>query len=158
LGEAFFREVQMMTDHDVLRERQERVYEVLDVATKPAQLVIGGLQFFFLLLVIAAVCIVAPIYAYLHGDGFSSFQFAAGCWVLGFVIMFFGAPFYTVFWGAVIFISLFWWDINANEASHNLFAAVLWLYEGIGLLLILSRIVRWARRRRAQRIASASGT
>jgi hypothetical protein len=139
-----------MTDEERLRERQGRVYEVLDVATKPAQLVIGGLQFLFLLLVIAVACIVAPIYAYLHGGVFSAFQFAAGCWVLGFLIMFFGAPGYTVFWGAVIFISLFWWDINKDDASHNLFAVVLWLYVGIGHLLIISRIVRWARKRRRQ--------
>jgi hypothetical protein len=142
----------LLTDREKeqLLERQARVYEVADFATKPAQWVIGGLKLLFLLVVAAGVCIGAPIYAYLHGGYFSWFQFGVGCWILGLVVMFFGAPWYTLFWGAVIFVSLFWWDINKDEASGNLFLAVLWLYEGVGFLLILTRIVLWVRSRRAR--------
>lgn len=143
----------MVTDREreQLLERQARVYEVADFATKPAQWFIGGIKAVFLLLVFAGVCIIGPIYYFLHGGSFSSFQFGVGCWILGLLVMFFGAPWYTLFWGAVIFCSLYWWDINKDDASGNQFIAVLWLYEGVGLLLVAAKIVRWAKHRRQQR-------
>jgi len=128
-------------------EQQDRVYGVLDVVTKPVQWLIGGVKMLFLLLIVAGVCIVAPIYYFLHGGGFASFEFELGCWVLGFLIMLFGAPAYTFIWGAVIFCSLFFWNINATESSGNLFMAVLWLYEGVGLTWVGAKILMWAERR-----------
>jgi len=134
-----------------LHERQNRVYGVLDVATKPAQWLIGGVQLVILLFIVADVCIVVPIYYFLHGGTFSSFQFAVGCWILGFLVMLFGAPWYTSFWGAVIFCSLFWWDINKSDASGNVFLAVLWLYEGVGLLWVAVKVITWLQKRRSNR-------
>lgn len=137
-----------------LLERQARVYEVADIATKPAQWLIGGVKFVFLLLIFAGVCVVGPIYAVMHGGSFSSFQFAIGCWIVGFVIMLFGVPWYTVIWGVAIYGTLFFWNINANESSGNLFIAVLWVYECVGLLLVALKISHWFSTRQERREAS----
>jgi hypothetical protein len=136
-------------EHGELLERQARVFGVLDVITKPVQWLIGGAKVVFLLLVAAVVCIGVPIYGYLHGGSFNLVQFALGCWILGFVVMFFGAPWYTLFTGAAIFCSLFWWDINKDAASQSMFITVVWMYEGVGLLLVAAKLFRLFRKQRA---------
>ncbi len=52
-------------EREELLERQARVYEVLDYATKPAQWFIGGIKAVVLLLVFAGVSIIGPIYYYM---------------------------------------------------------------------------------------------
>jgi hypothetical protein len=141
----------MMNDQerDALLSSQARVFGVLDVITKPVQWFIGGVKVFFLLLVAAGVCIGVPIYGYFQSGSFNSAQFALGCWILGFVVMFFGALWYSLFAGAAIFCSLFWWHINQDAASQSIFITVLWIYEGIGLLLVAAKIFRYFRKRQA---------
>jgi len=119
-------------ERDALLNPQARVFGVLDIITKPVQWLIGGVKVVFLLLVAAVMCIGVPIYGYLHGGSLSSFQFALGCWILGLVVMFFGAPWYSLFAGAAIFCSLFWWDINKDASSQSMFITVVWVYEGVG--------------------------
>jgi hypothetical protein len=121
---------------------------VLDVITKPVQWLIGGVKVFFLLLVAAGLCIGVPVYTYLHGGSFSLLQFGLGCWILGFVVMFFGVPWYSLFAGAAIFCSLFWWDINKDASSQSMFITVMWFYEGVGLLWTVAKLLRWASERR----------
>jgi hypothetical protein len=136
-------------EQDALLNSEARVFGVLDVITKPVQWLIGGVKVVFLLLVAAGVCIGVPVYGYLHGGSFSSFQFGLGCWILGFIVMLFGAPWYSLFAGAAIFCSLFWWDINKDASSQITFITVLWIYEGVGLLLVAAKVFRYFRRQRA---------
>jgi energy-coupling factor transporter transmembrane protein EcfT len=137
-----------------MNNSEARVFGVLDIITKPLQWLIGGIKALFLLLIVAGVCIIAPIYSCLHGGGFSSFEFALGCYILGFLIMLFGAPIYTTIWCAAIFFSLMWWDINASQSSQLQFIAVAWVYEGVGLCWVGTKIgfkVNERRERRATR-------
>jgi DnaJ-domain-containing protein 1 len=117
----------------------------------PLRWLLDGVKAILFLLIVAGVCIIGSVQHFLQGGAFDSFQFAIGCWILGFLVMLFGAPLYTLFWGAAIYCSLFWWNINESESSSSLFSTVLWLYEGFGLLLVTTRIRHWANRRKQAR-------
>jgi hypothetical protein len=131
-------------------ESEQSGHSLLHIVTTPIRWILGGVQAILLLLIIAGVCVIGSISHFMQGGVFDSFQFACGCWILGFLIMLFGAPLYTIFWGAVIYCSLFWWDINKSDSSSNLFVAVMWIYEGVGLLLVYAKVADWAKRRKKE--------
>jgi hypothetical protein len=132
-------------------ESEQRAHGLFDIIMTPLRWLLDGVKTILFLLIVAGVCIIGSVQHFLQGGVFDSFQFAIGCWILGFLIMLFGAPLYTIFWGAAIYCSLFWWDINQSESSGNLFDTVLWLYEGLGLLLVTTKIRHWANRRKQAR-------
>ena len=111
---------------------------------KSDQMLLSGVKLAFLLLLVAAVCLVGPLYQHFHGT-VTVPPMALGWFLLGFVLMFFGAPWYTFSWGLLIFSSLFWWDINKSHVTGTIFVTLMWLYEGVGLTWVLWKLLRWAK-------------
>jgi hypothetical protein len=86
------------------QDRQDRVFEVLDVATKPAQFAIGMVKMFFIIIILFAVAIGTPIYVYFTGGTVTPLQLELAGTVILFIFTFLVAPWYTVLGGIVAFI------------------------------------------------------
>lgn len=101
----------MLSDHerDELLERQARVYELLDVATKPEQWLLGGLKLLLLAVIVVAVFVGTPIYYLCTGGTVTYDMVANAVTALATLILFFLCPYYVVCGGTLFWGGLGWW-------------------------------------------------
>jgi hypothetical protein len=121
------------------QEEQARVYGVLDILTKPLQWFIGGLKVLGFLLLVAVVAIVTPVYHLVTTGTASSTEIEIALFVLGVVILFFAAPWYTVIGGIALLAMLFlYFAINPDTSapSYEMVRNVLWGFQLVGFLWV----------------------
>ncbi len=118
---------------------QERVYGVLDIVTKPIQWFIGGLQVLGFFLLVAVVAIVTPVYHFLTTGTASSTQIGVALFVLGLVILFFTAPWYTVLGSISLFATMFFYSASQPDTpvpSYETVRNVLFAFQLVGYLWV----------------------
>ena len=118
---------------------QERVYGVLDIITKPIQWFIGGLQVLGFLLLVAVVAIVTPVYHLVTTGAASSTEIEVALFVLGLIILFFAAPWYTVLGGTALLATVFFYaafNPDPPAPSYELVRNVLWGFLLVGFLWV----------------------
>ena len=125
-----------MTEQEELIRHQNNVYKVLDVATKPAQWFLGGLQVLFLGLFAAGAAIVIPIYLVFTGHAVSDAQLWLAVFALAAIVLFFLCPWYFVC-GGITYFAIVSHSIWGHQTTFNTI---------VGLFLVLGytqRFVRW---------------
>ena len=118
---------------------QERVYGVLDIVTKPIQWFIGGFKVLGFLLLAAAFAIVTPVYHLVTTGTASALEIEIAIFVIGLLILFFNAPWYTVIGGIALFATaLFYSAFNpdAPAPSYELVRNVLWGFQLVGFVWV----------------------
>jgi DnaJ domain len=127
---------------------QERVYGVLDIVTKPIQWFLGGLQVVGFLLLLAVVAIVTPVYHLVTTGNASPMEIEIAIFVIGLLILFFTAPWYTVLGGISLFATAFFYSaFNPDSAapSYELVRNVLWGFQLVGFLWVGAKRCRKSR-------------
>jgi hypothetical protein len=109
----------MNREEQELLDRQNRVYGVLDVATKPAQWLIGGFEVLLFGLILAGVAIGTPIYYFCTAGTVTSAMLITSALALAAVVLFFLSPWYFVVGGLVYWFTLGWWGWNYDR-DHTL--------------------------------------
>ncbi len=144
----------MNREEQQLLERQNRVYGVLDVATKPAQWFLGGLQLLLFGLVLAGMAIGTPIYYFCTGGTVTLAMLTTAGLSLAAVILFFLSPWYFVFGGIVYWMGLGFWGESHDPDHiiiHSLMPPVV-VFLALGYAIVIVRKVgeRAAKRRAEQ--------
>jgi hypothetical protein len=127
---------------------QERVYGVLDILTKPVQWFVGGLKVLGFLLLAAVIAIVTPVYHLVTTGTASATEIEIALFVIGLLILFFAAPWYTVIGGIALFATAFVYSAfnpDASAPSYELVRNVLWCFQLVGFLWV---VVKRSRRNR----------
>jgi hypothetical protein len=86
------------------QDREDRAFEVLDVATKPAQFAIGMVKMLFLIIILLVVAMGYPTYTYFTGGTVTPFQLECAITAFLFIFTFIVAPWYTVLGGILVFV------------------------------------------------------
>jgi hypothetical protein len=118
---------------------QERVYGVLDIVTKPLQWFIGGLKVLGVLLLAALVAIFTPVYHLVTTGTASAIEIEIAIFVIGLLILFFSAPWYTVLGGVALFATAFFYSAfnpDSPAPSYELVRNVLWRFQLVGYLWV----------------------
>src|SRR5512140_721682 len=103
-------------DRDLLAERQSRVYEVLDIATKPAQWFLGGLKLLLLGVIIVAVLVGTPFYYWFTGGTVTGDMVLNAVLALSTLVLFCMCPWYVVVGGVLFWGTFgFWLDAHPDQ-------------------------------------------
>lgn len=127
---------------------EERVYGVLDIITKPLQWFIGGLKVLGFLLLLAVVAIVTPVYHLVTTGTASAMEIEIAIFVIGLLVLFFTAPWYTVLGGIALLATAFFYSaFNPDSAapSYELVRNVLWGFQLVGFLWVGAKRCRKSR-------------
>src|ERR1039457_6483760 len=90
---------------------------VLDIVTKPLQWFLGGLKVLGFLLCAAAIAIVTPIYHLAATGTASAMEIEIALLVIGLLILFFSAPWYTVLGGIALLATVFFYVAMNPDGS-----------------------------------------
>jgi hypothetical protein len=103
-------------DEERLLRRQDNVYELLDVATKPAQWFLGGLKLLLLAVIIVAVLVGTPFYYWFTGGTVTADMVLNAVLALSTLVLFFLCPWYVVVGGVLFWVSFgFWLDAHPDQ-------------------------------------------
>jgi hypothetical protein len=112
---------------------------VLDIITKPLQWFLGGLKVLGFLLFAAAIAIISPIYHLITTGTASAMEIEIALFVLGVLILFFSAPWYTVLGGIALLATVFLYfamNPDGSTPSSELVRSVLWGFQVVGFLWV----------------------
>jgi hypothetical protein len=112
---------------------------VLDILTKPLQWFLGGLKVLGFLLLAAAFAIISPIYHLITTGTASAIEIEVALFVLGVLILFFAAPWYTVLGGIALLATVFlYFALNPDGSvlSSELVRSVLWGFQLVGFIWV----------------------
>jgi DnaJ domain len=112
---------------------------VLDILTKPLQWFLGGLKVLGFLLFAAAIAIVTPVYHLITTGTASAMEIEVALFVLGVLILFFAAPWYTVLGSIALLATAFlYFALNPDDSapSFELVRSVLWSYQLVGFIWV----------------------
>ncbi len=134
-----------MSAEQRLLERQARVYEVLDVATKPAKLFVDGMKFWLFVLVLLLMAIGYPVYEVVNGQTVATTDITRAVLCLAGLVLFLLSPYYVVLGGTAAIIWFGYWVYHHTEAELAAVPAQLWAAYFLGLgyaQYLLQRLVR----------------
>jgi hypothetical protein len=112
---------------------------VVDIITKPLQWFFGGLKVLGFLLLAAAIAIVTPVYHLITTGTASAMEIEIALFVLGMIILFFSAPWYTVLGGTALLATVFIYfafNPDGSAPSSELVRSVLWGFQLVGVLWV----------------------
>jgi hypothetical protein len=121
------------------QEQQARVYGVLDIITKPLQWFIGGLKVLGFLVLVAVVAIFTPVYHLVTTGAASPMEIEIAVFVIGAIILFFTAPWYTVLGGIALFATMFFYFALSSDTptpSYEFVRNVLWCFQLVGFIWV----------------------
>ena len=121
---------------------------VLDILTKPLQWFLGGLKVLGFLLLVAVIAIFAPIYHLVTTGTASAMEIGVALFVLGVLILFFTAPWYTVLGGTALLATAFlYFAVNPDGSapSSELVRSILWGFQLVGFLWVGAKRSRRSR-------------
>jgi DnaJ domain len=111
----------------------------LDILTKPLQWFLGGLKVLGFLLLAAVIAIVTPVYHLVTTGTASAMEIEVALFVLGVLILFFSAPWYTVLGGiALLATGFLYFAVNPDgpAPSSELVRSTLWGFQIVGFLWV----------------------
>jgi DnaJ domain len=121
---------------------------VLDILTKPLQWFLGGLKVLGFLLLAAAIAIVTPVYHLITTGTASAMEIEIALFVIGLIVLFFAAPWYTVLGGIALLATVFiYFAMNPDGSvpSSELVRSVLWGFQLVGFLWVGAKRSRRSR-------------
>jgi hypothetical protein len=111
----------------------------LDIISKIVQWLLGGLKVLALLLLVAVVAIVTPIYHLITTGTASAMEVEVALFVIGAIILFFAAPWYTVLGSIALLATEFiYFALHPDDSapSSELVRSVLWGFQLVGFLWV----------------------
>lgn len=112
---------------------------VLDIITKPLQFLFGGLRVLAFLLLAAVIAIFTPIYHLLTTGTASAMEIEVALFVIGLIVLFFSAPWFTVLGGTAMLVALFLYFAvhpDGSVPSPELVRGVLWGFQLVGFVWV----------------------
>jgi DnaJ domain len=120
----------------------------LDILTKPLQWFLGGLKVLGFLLLAAVIAIVTPVYHLVTTGTASAMEIEVALFVLGVLILFFSAPWYTVLGSIALLATVFLYfamNPDVSAPSYELARSALWGFQLVGFLWVASKRIRRSR-------------
>jgi hypothetical protein len=132
-------------EREQLLDRQARVYEVLNVATKPAQWFLGGLKLFLFAIIIVIVLVATPFYLLFTHQTVTGGDLLAALNAVAALVLFILCPYYVVLGGPLYFVTTAWWLETYHEdwLASGWFTLSRWFFVWVAIGYGWFLLKRW---------------